>query len=289
MNFSIDFMKYRKIAFILSGVVMAVSLLLLPIKGFNYSIDFTGGNVIQVELGESKKVSVGEIREVVSTVIQGNAVIQEFGDTAFMIRIQDDTEEARIKLLDTLKSKYSGMQVIGFEKVGPIVGAELRRDAFIGVVVALLGILLYITFRFQFRFAVVSVLALVHDAVVVLGAFSLTGMEINYTFIAAMLTVIGYSLNNTIIIIDRIRENWKDLVSKKIVRIVNESTNQTLSRTINTTVSTFFPVITLYLWGGPVLASFSFAFLVGVSVGTYSSLFISNGLICEWWLKKPIA
>jgi len=297
MSFSVDFMKHRKIYLIVSIVLIAGSLLVIPIKGFNFGIDFTGGNVIQVELGEKNKVSIGEVREVVNAVLQGSAIIQEFviretketaaKETAFMIRIQEDEEDARNSVVNALKAKYSEMQVIGFEKVGPVVGSELRRDAFIGLAIALLGILAYITFRFQFRFAVVSVLALIHDTIVVLGAFSLTGVEVNSTFIAAILTTVGYSLNATIIILDRIRENWKDIASKKIVQVVNDSINQTMSRTINTTLTMLFPVVTLYIWGGPVLLGISFALLIGLMIGTYTSICVSTSLICEWWLRKP--
>jgi preprotein translocase subunit SecF len=225
-------------------------------------------------------------------VLQGSPIVQEIEigenkEKAFMIRIQEEEESARNNVINALKAKYSETQMIGYEKVGPVVGAELRRDASIGLAVALIGILIYITFRFQFRFAVVSVLALMHDVVVVLGAFSLTGIEVNSTFIAAILTTVGYSLNATIIILDRIRENWKDLASKKIVQIVNDSINQTLSRTINTTLTMFFPVITLYIWGGPVLTGISFALLIGLIIGTYTSICVSTSLICEWWLRKP--
>jgi len=287
MNYSINFMAHRKLFLTISVVFVLLSLIIIPIRGFNLSIDFTGGNVIQVELSKSGKVPIGEVRGIVNSVLKENASIQESGET-FMIRIQDDSESARISVVNALRSKYPDMEIHRFEKVGPVVGAELRRDAFIGVIVALIGILIYITFRFQFRFAVISVLGLIHDTIIVLGAFSLFGMEVNYNFIAAILTVVGYSLNNTIIIFDRIRENWKYLYSKKIVTLVNESVNQTLSRTINTTISTFFPVIMLFLWGDHVLASFSFAFIVGISVGTYNSVCVLTSLTCEWWLRKPI-
>jgi len=286
MKLSIDFMKHRKLFLMISAIIVAASLLIFMIRGLSLSIDFTGGNVVQVQLKE--EASVGEVREVVGEVLQTNAVIQEFGESAFIIRTQDDEEDAREKLIDALKLRYANMEILGFEKVGPVVGAELRHDAFVGMVVALIAILVYITLRFQFRFAVISVLALIHDSVVVIGAFSLTGLEVNATFIAAILTIVGYSLNNTIIIIDRIRENWKELRSKKIVKLVNESINQTLSRTIYTTLTTILPVIALYVWGGPVLLSFSFAFLVGIIVGTFSSICITTSLIVAWWLWKPI-
>lgn len=287
MKFSINFMKYRKAAMFLSTFLMIASVVLLFTKGLNLSIDFTGGNVIQVELG--KGATVGELRTVVAEAIQSNAVIQEFGDSAFMIRSPEENESSRERIIEVLKGKYPEMVVLGFEKVGPVVGSELRREAFIGLSVALLAILIYITFRFQFRFAVVSVFALIHDALIVLGAFCIAGLQIDSTFIAAILTIVGYSLNNTIIILDRIRENWRELPKLGIIGLVNASTNQTLSRTINTTLTTLFPVISLYVWGGPVLRSFSFALLVGIVVGTYSSIMISTSLICEWWLKKPAA
>lgn len=280
-------MKVRKGAIILSLALILISACSLMIRGLNLSIDFTGGNSIQVQLG--KNINIADVRTAVNSVAQGNAVIQEFGEDGVIIRTLIDDEASRGKMLDALKAKYPEMKLLGFEKVGPVVGSELRREAFIGLSIALIAILLYITFRFQFRFAVVSVVALIHDALITLGAFSLVGMEVNSTFIAAILTIVGYSLNNTIIILDRIRENWRGLSSKGILKLVNESTNETLSRTINTTLTTLLPVIALYFWGGPVLRSFSFALLVGIIVGTYSSIMISTSLIAEWWLKKPIS
>ncbi|MBR1438494.1 MAG: protein translocase subunit SecF, partial [Synergistaceae bacterium] len=185
-----------------------------------------------------------------------------------------------------LSGKYSDMKVTGFEKVGPVVGGELRRQAIIGVTIALIAILIYITLRFQFRFAVVSVVPLVHDVLIALGFFSITQMEIGSSFIAAILTIVGYSLNNTIIILDRVRENWGSLSREGILNLVNKSLNQTLARTINTTLTTLFPVVALCVWGGPVLMAFSYAMLVGMIAGTWSSMMIATGLLCEWQLKK---
>ena len=173
------------------------------------------------------------------------------------------------------------------EQVGPVIGRELRIQAVWALVVALVGILIYITVRFQFRFAVVSVVPLIHDALLTLGFFSLVQMEIASSFIAAILTIVGYSLNNEIIILDRLRENWKDLEKAGITDLVNTSINQTLSRTLNTTITTLFPVIALCIWGGPVLATFSYAMLVGILVGTYSSIMLTTGLVVEWWLRRP--
>lgn len=285
MKYQFDFMKWRMLALILSVVLFVGSLGLLVVRGLNLGIDFTGGNVVQVEF--EHRPNVGEVRDVVAKVVSKEAMIQDFGEKGIIIRTNEDTEESRKQLVDTLSAKYTDMKVVGFEKVGPVVGKELRNQTIIGLTIALIAILIYITVRFQFRFAVVSVVPLVHDVVLALGFFSISRMEVSSSFIAAILTIIGYSLNNTIIIMDRMRENWKDLGKLGIVDLVNESINQTLSRTVNTSLTTLFPVLALCIWGGPVLASFSYAMLIGIVVGTYSSMYVSTGLIAEWWLRWP--
>ena len=281
----INLMGYRKPALLVSAVLVIASLGLLLFRGLNLGIDFTGGNVIQVEF--ENRPEVAEVREVVSAVVAKGAMIQNFGEKGVIIRTNEDTERSREQVVKTLQGKYADMKVIGFEKVGPVVGKELRNQAIVGITIALIAILIYITVRFQFRFAVVSVVPLVHDVVVALGFFSLTQMEIASSFIAALLTIVGYSLNNTIIILDRIRENWRDLSKVGVVELVNRSVNQTLSRTVNTTLTTLFPVVALCVWGGPVLAAFSYAMLVGIIAGTYSSIFVATGALIEWWLWKP--
>ncbi|NCB15464.1 MAG: protein translocase subunit SecF [Synergistales bacterium] len=284
-TFFIDFMKHRKAALMLSLLCIAASLGLIFVKGLNLGIDFTGGNVVQVEF--TQPTAIEDIRQVLTSVGQGGSVIQSYSDRGVIIRISANEEEARSQTVESLRSKFPGMQVIRLEKVGPVVGEELRQEAFIALILALAGILAYITVRFQFRFAVVSVAALLHDAVITLGIFSLTGMEISSSFIAAILTIVGYSLNDTIVVLDRVRENWKNLRGTGIVDLLNSSINQTLSRTINTSVTTLLPVVALYLWGGEVLRSFSFALLVGILVGTYSSIYVASGLLAEWWSKVP--
>ncbi|MDO4785672.1 MAG: protein translocase subunit SecF [Fretibacterium sp.] len=285
MGFNINFMGYRRPALVLSLVLCVISVGLLLFKGLNLGIDFTGGNVIQVEF--ENRPDVASVREVVSAVVAKGAMIQNFGEKGIIIRTNEDTEQSREQVLKVLNDKYADMKVIGFEKVGPVVGRELRNQAVVGISIALVAILIYITVRFQFRFAVVSVVPLVHDVLIALGFFSLTQMEIASSFIAALLTIVGYSLNNTIIILDRIRENWRSLPKDGIVDLVNRSVNQTFSRTINTTLTTLFPVIALCVWGGPVLQAFSYAMLVGIVAGTYSSIFVATGSLVEWWLCKP--
>lgn len=284
LNLSFDFMGHRKFALTVSLVLVLASLALLLTRGLNLGIDFTGGNVIQAEF--DTRPDVGEVRGVISGIVAKGAMIQNFGDKGIIIRTNEDTEQSRESVIKAMTAKYPGMRVTGFEKVGPVVGGELRRQAFIGVTIALIAILAYITFRFQFRFAVVSVVPLVHDVIIALGFFSLTQMEIGSSFIAAILTIVGYSLNNTIIILDRVRENWGTLSREGIVNLVNKSLNQTLARTINTTLTTLFPVIALCVWGGPVLMAFSYAMLVGMIAGTWSSMFVATGLLCEWQGKK---
>ena len=275
LNLNFDFMKIRKLALTISLVLVITSVVLLLTRGLNLGIDFTGGNVIQLEFENLPEIS--DVRDV---------MIQNFGEKGIIIRTNEDTEESREAVVKALTAKYSDAKVTGFEKVGPVVGGELRRQAIIGVTIALIAILIYITLRFQFRFAVVSVVPLVHDVLIALGFFSITQMEISSSFIAAILTIVGYSLNNTIIILDRVRENWGSLSKKGIVNLVNESLNQTLGRTINTTLTTLFPVLALCVWGGPVLAAFSYAMLVGIIAGTWSSMFVATGLLCEWQGKK---
>ena len=284
LNLHFDFMSRRKLALTISLVFVIASIFLLLTKGLNLGIDFTGGNVIQAEFETRPEIT--SVRQVISGVVAREAMIQNFGEKGIIIRTNEDTEESRQSVMKALQASYPDMKITGFEKVGPVVGGELRRQAIIGVTIALLAILVYITLRFQFRFAVVSVVPLVHDVIIALGFFSVTQMEISSSFIAAILTIVGYSLNNTIIILDRVRENWGTLSREGIVNLVNKSLNQTLGRTINTTLTTLFPVIALCVWGGPVLMAFSYAMLVGIIAGTWSSMFVATGLLCEWYDKR---
>lgn len=285
MSDKFNFMEFRRTALAISALLVLASLGFLFTRGLNLGIDFTGGNVIQAEF--ENRPDVAKVREVVANVVAQEAMIQNFGEKGILIRTNEDTEESRQQVVAVLQKNFADMKITGFEKVGPVVGGELRRQAFIGVSIALVAILIYITLRFQFRFAVVSVIPLVHDVIIALGFFSVTQMEISSSFIAAILTIVGYSLNNTIIILDRVRENWSTLGRDGIVTLVNRSVNQTLSRTINTTLTTLFPVIALCVWGGPVLQSFSYAMLVGVIAGTWSSMFVATGFLIEWWLASP--
>ncbi len=290
MKTNIPFMRYRKVFLGIAAAFVLGSLALIFVRGFNLGIDFTGGNMLQLEFPE--KVEVGQVREAMATVGYGSAVIQSYSDTGVIIRLQGSSDltpnELRDKIVSAVDALHSGsVKLVNFEMVGPTVGSELRNQAVLASAIALVGILLYITVRFRFRFAIVSVLALIHDTLLTLGLFSLLHMEIGMTFIAAILTTIGYSLNNTIIILDRVREKWHTLPKLGITGVLDHAVNHTLGRTINTSLTTFFPVLAFYVWGGPTLAGFSLAIMTGIVVGGFSSVCVTTSILCLWQERLP--
>jgi len=280
-----EFMAYRRIAIGVSLALVIGSLALIAFKGLNLGIDYTGGTLLQVEF--PAPVNVHQAREALATVGQEQAVIQAYSDRGMIVRLKAGDEKAGAQAREALREKFNGLQVLRLEKVGPVVGSELKRQALIALFLSLIGILVYVGVRFKFRFAAVSVVALAHDAIITTGAFALTGREVSLTYIAAILTIVGYSINDTIVVLDRVRENWGRLRQLGVEKLLDESINQTLSRTINTSLTTMLPVIALFLLGGPVIADFSFAMLVGLVVGTYSSVFIAGALLCEWYKRSP--
>ncbi|WP_352425033.1 protein translocase subunit SecF [Aminomonas paucivorans] len=281
----IPFMKYRRLALGISCALMVLSLGLVVAKGLNLSVDYTGGILLQVEFPAA--VEVGQVREALAGVGQGQATIQAYSDRGVIVRFQSQSGENRKQVLGALNQRFGKVQVLRLETVGPVVGEELRQQAFVALILALGGILAYMAFRFQFRFGMAAVLSLLHDAILMIGVYSLTGKEVGVSFIAAILTVVGYSLNDSIVVLDRVRENWKDLRGKGIVDLVDLSINQTLSRTINTSLTTLLPVLAMYFLGGEVISNFAFAFLVGITVGTYSSIYIASAVVAEWYLRSP--
>ena len=281
----LPFMKYRKIWFAISMGCILVSAVLLLTKGLNLSVDFTGGLVLQVKFDSA--VDVADIRKSLSNIGQGQAIIQSYDKNDVLIRFQAQDESVRRTVLETLRKDFGGLTVLKIDKVGPVVGKELRMQAVISLVLALLGILLYMAFRFKFRFGVAAVLSLLHDAIIMLGVYSLTGKEVSVSFIAAVLTVVGYSLNDSIVVLDRVRENWRLLGKCGIIQLVDDSVNQTLARTVNTSLTTLLPVIAMCVFGGEVISNFAFAFLVGIAIGTYSSIYIASSIVAEWYLRSP--
>jgi len=283
---NINFMKYRRLALLGSTLLVLVSIVLLITRGLNFGIDFTGGMLLQLEF--DSPVSVAEVRGSLDKIGFGSSVIQAYSEKGVLIRLKTDQESDQKKIVSSLHETLGkNVKVLRTEVVGPVAGSQLRKSAMLATSLALLAMLAYITFRFQFRFAVGGVVALVHDVIITLGIFSITYHEVSMPFIAGMLTLVGYSINDTIVVFDRVRENFKNLKQWGIVDLFNNSINQVLSRTINTSLTTLFPVITLFLWGGEVISDFSMALLVGIIVGTYSSIYIAGTIVVEWYLRSP--
>lgn len=284
----IDFMSQRRFAIGVSITLVVISIMALIIKGPNYGVDFKGGTLIQVKF--SQKTTINDVRDVISALNMGDFSIQEFGSPEeLLIRIPIELEqtpgkETMAQKVDAvLKAKYAGkFTVERMEMVGPKVGADLQWKALMSVFYSLIGILIYLAFRFEFRYAMGAVLATMHDPLIILGIFSLLGKEFTLTVLAAILTVIGYSLNDTIVVFDRIRENMKLKRGMPTLDMLNLSVNQTLSRTILTSSTVFMVVVALFFFGGEVIHDFALALLIGVVVGTYSSIYVASPIIHYW-------
>ncbi len=286
----LDFVSRRRTAFLLSALVMAAGLISLVVKGGpDLSIDFEGGIVLQLKFQE--RPATEEIRDALDEAGYPNCEIQTFRTgnevliRAPIIEGVDVVEDLKRAIAD----RFAGNQfeVRREELVGPKVGHELGRNAIWAIVIGLGAILVYVAFRFEFRFAVAAVVALFHDVLVTLGIFSLTGKEVSLAVVAAFLTIVGYSLNDTIVVFDRIREDLRKYHRERYEGVINASINETLSRTIMTSLTTLIVVLALYFLGGDVLKDFSFALLIGVVVGTYSSIFVASPILVEWYHKSP--
>jgi preprotein translocase subunit SecF len=294
-NPNVNFVGGMKRAFMFSMVLVAVSLITLLLHGGpRLSIDFTGGSVLQVKVAPIPEVSV--IRASLEDKGYDGVQVTEFGSAdEFLITFANPTSEeatldAAQALLRDLRDAMPGseFELRREESVGPKIGGELRDAAVNSVISALALIVLYITIRFVFRYGIAAIVALVHDVTLTLGVFSLMNFEISLQIIAAFLTIIGYSLNDTIVVFDRIRENMKLRRKESYREVINRSINECLSRTVLTSVTTFFVAATLYLFGGPVIHDFAFALCFGVIVGTYSSMFIASPVLV-WWYERRVA
>lgn len=275
-----NFIKNRKIAYTISTVIILVGLISIIFRGFNFGIDFSGGTLFQLKF--DKPVSTAEIRKVLGEFNLSQSTIQKLSENEFVIRTENIDTERRKEILSVLKEKLANPEALRMETVGPIIGEDLKRSSLYALIFAFIGIILYVTLRFEFKFSIVSILALFHDCLIVLGIFSLLGKEITIQVVAAILTIIGYSVNDTIVILDRLRENIKSKTRETFENLINLSINQTLTRTIFTTLTTIFPILTLYFFGGIILSDFALALLLGMVAGTYSSIFISSPLLIEW-------
>jgi preprotein translocase subunit SecF len=287
-NPNFDFLTRRGVAAVVSIIVVLIGIVSLVVKGGpTYSIDFTGGSLLQIKF--PAVVGADQVREVLAEAGYGEAALQEYGSPdEMLIRIQDTGDENAIPAVkEALRTRWPELDLRREETVGPKIGGELREAAFQSVLWALFGILIYITIRFEIRFAVAAIIALVHDVLITLGVFSLTNREISLAVLAAFLTIVGYSLNDTIVVFDRIRENLRVPTREHYALILNRSINQSLSRTIITSGTTLLVVLILYLFGGEVLKDFAFALTVGVLVGTYSSIFVATPILVEWEKHRP--
>jgi len=276
---NINFMSKRRQAIILSGVLLAISLTALVTKGLNFGIDFTGGTLIEVGYPES--VELGPIRAALADAGFNNAQVQHFGssrDVLVRIAPQADKESAQLseEALNGLRQLNANVEMRRIEFVGPQVGEELTEQGALAMIYALIGILIYIMVRFQWRFAPGAVIALVHDVLIIIGFFALFQFDFDLTVLAALLAVIGYSLNDTIVVFDRIRENFRKIRKGTPVEIVNTSLNQTISRTLMTSITTLLVLTSLFVFGGEVIHAFSLALILGVVVGTYSSIYVAS-------------
>ncbi|PLX96311.1 MAG: protein translocase subunit SecF [Desulfuromonas sp.] len=289
---NVDFVGKRNMAFMISVLLILIGIGSLIMKGGpNYGVDFAGGTLVQLRF--EKNTTPSEIKDALIPAVLDAATVQQFGDDAneYLIRAQESDNGLQglgTKILAALEPVYGAGQVDmrRIEMVGPQVGQELRKQGLMAILYAMIGILVYITWRFEFRFAIGAIVALVHDVLLTLGAFSLFGKEIDLPIIAAFLAIIGYSLNDTIIVYDRIRENVGKYHDSGFAVTVNRSINETLSRTILTSGTTLLVVVALFLVGGGVIHNFAFALLVGVVVGTYSSIFVASPILIAWQEKS---
>lgn len=291
-----DFVGKNRIALILSLAIILAGLVSLAIKGGPaLGVDFAGGTLVEVRF--VVPTQAGEIRDALGTLSLGAFTVQQFGDDPndFLIRVQqtqETQEDLSVSLTQALEARYGAGQldVRRTEMVGPQVGRELMEKGFLALLYAMAGTLVYIGWRFEFRYAVAAIVALLHDVLVTLGFFSLFGKEIDLTIIAAFLTIIGYSLNDTIVIFDRLRENLGRHPKEGFAQTLNRSINETMSRTILTSGTTLLVVVALFAFGGPVIHNFAFALLVGIIAGTYSTIFVAGALVLAWerrWPKRP--
>jgi len=277
---NIDFMRLRKPAMVLSGVLMLLSIFSLFTLKLNVGIDFTGGSIIEV--GYQQAVELEPIRNALENRGFGDAIVQHFGSASeVLIRLVPDAEKDKAELSSEIigllqAANDSEIDVRRVDFVGPQVGEELTEDGGLAVLYALIAILIYVAFRFEYRFSLGAVAALVHDVLITLGIFSVLQLDFDLSVLAAILAVIGYSLNDTIVVFDRVRENFRKIRKKTSLEVVNMSVNQTISRTLMTSFTTLLVLLSLFFLGGEVIHAFAMALIIGVLVGTYSSIYVAT-------------
>lgn len=290
---NIDFLKWRKLAFALSIALMIASVALVATRGLNFGVDFIGGQMIRATFTQSAEAPVGELREKVGGLGYGEPTIQRFGkenQVSIRMKLPDGADKnpelanaMAVKITDKLKADYPDIRIDGVDSVSGKVSEELFSKGILALLAAMAGVSIYIWFRFEWQFGVGAIWSLVHDVTLTFGLFALTGWEFDLNIIAALLTIIGYSLNDTVVVYDRIRENLMKYRKMDMAALLNLSVNETLSRTVMTSVSISMPLVVLVLFGPDVIFGFSAAMAFGIIVGTYSSIYQAAPILI--WLK----
>lgn len=284
-NTSVKFIRLKLVSFSISAILSLASILAVIFIGLNLGIDFKGG--ILLEVRTSSNISIAKIRNEISNLNIGEISIQEFGqDSDYLIRVerQEGSDNAQQIAVEAIKASLNkafskDIEYRRLEYVGPTVSKDLVKDGVMAIIFAIIAMLAYIWFRFELPFALGAIVALVHDIILTMGLFAILGLEFNLATVAAILLIIGYSMNDTVVVYDRIRENLRKFKKMNLNDLLDKSINETLSRTINTTVTTILALGALYLFGGQIIADFAFAMLWGIVVGTYSSIFIASTIL----------
>lgn len=284
-----NILNYRKHALIFAAFMVTLSVIVLFVPGLNLGVDFTGGTIIEREV--SQEPSTAAIRDVLDEAVPevdlSGAIVQILDKpNQFMVRTRELNNTDILKIDQAFDENFGDLIELKTDVVGPVIGQELIKKAMIAILVSAIGILAYVTIRFEYRFATVAVVCLLHDLIIVLGFFALTGREVNSPFVAAVLTVLGYSINDTIVIFDRIRENLRSKKKQSNEEIVTVSIKQSISRTVNTSITTLLVVLMLVIFGGSAIQDFAFALLIGVLFGTFSSMFLAGPLWLAWANRK---
>ena len=279
---NIQFNKFYKQLNIISLILIVASLILLVFKGLNYGVDFKGGTLIEIRVEQSSS-KISSIRDSFNQMNLGDVSVKNFGNkTDYIVKFEKQSSNDS-KFINSIKTKLSSsignVDFRRVENVGPKVSAELLKSGIIAIGLSLAAMLLYIWIRFEWQFSLGAIIALFHDVIITMGIFSLFSLEINLSIVAAVLTIVGYSMNDTVVIFDRVRENLKKYADIKIFELTNISINETLSRTIITSVTTLLALFSIYIFGGEILKGFSLAMILGVIFGTYSSIYIANPIL----------
>jgi len=280
---TISFNKFYKLFNLISILLVLISILFLTFKGLNYGVDFKGGTLIELR-DQDNKVTISKLRESLLNMNLGDVNVKQFGNKNDYLVKFEKKNSSNPNLINEIKKNLnkslgSDLDFRRVENVGPKVSAELLKSGIIAIVLSLVAMLIYIWVRFEWQFSLGAIIALFHDVVITLGIFSIFNLEINLSIVAAVLTIVGYSMNDTVVIFDRVRENLKKLSDIKIFELTNISINETLSRTIITSITTLLALLSIYFFGGEILKGFSLAMILGVVFGTYSSIYIANPIL----------